>query len=95
MRNCELLFETTTTNYLYDGMNPVQELSGTSPTANLLTDQMQNRGIPPSAVKNALDTGVTSGGNTAGTTVTYDPVNNISVVTNSNGEVVTVRYGGP
>jgi RHS repeat-associated protein len=27
----------TTTNYLYDGTNPVQELSGTTPTANLLT----------------------------------------------------------
>ena len=27
----------TTTNYLYDGPNPVQELSGTTPTANMLT----------------------------------------------------------
>jgi RHS repeat-associated protein len=27
----------STTNYLYDGVNPVQELSGTTPTANLLT----------------------------------------------------------
>jgi RHS repeat-associated protein len=27
----------TTTNYLYDGANPVQELSGTTPTANMLT----------------------------------------------------------
>jgi RHS repeat-associated protein len=27
----------TTTNYLYDNANPVQELSGTTPTANLLT----------------------------------------------------------
>ena len=26
-----------TTNYLYDGANPVQELAGTTPTANLLT----------------------------------------------------------
>jgi RHS repeat-associated protein len=26
-----------TTNYLYDGLNPVQELAGTTPTANLLT----------------------------------------------------------
>jgi YD repeat-containing protein len=26
-----------TTNYLYDGTNPVQELAGTTPTANLLT----------------------------------------------------------
>ena len=27
----------TTTNYLHDGVNPVQELAGTTPTANLLT----------------------------------------------------------
>lgn len=27
----------TSTNYLYDGPNPVQELNGTTPTANLLT----------------------------------------------------------
>ena len=27
----------TATNYLYDGANPVQELSGTTPTANMLT----------------------------------------------------------
>jgi hypothetical protein len=27
----------TTTSYLYDGLNPVQELSGTNPLANLLT----------------------------------------------------------
>jgi phospholipase C len=27
----------TTTNYLYDRVNPVQELSGTTPTANLIT----------------------------------------------------------
>ncbi|HKT25906.1 MAG TPA: RHS repeat-associated core domain-containing protein, partial [Terriglobales bacterium] len=27
----------TTTHYLYDGSNPVQELSGTNPTANMLT----------------------------------------------------------
>ena len=27
----------TTTNYVYDGANPVQELSGTTPTANMLT----------------------------------------------------------
>jgi len=27
----------TTTNFLYDGLNVVQELNGTTPTANLLT----------------------------------------------------------
>ncbi|MBI3812686.1 MAG: RHS repeat-associated core domain-containing protein [Nitrospirae bacterium] len=37
----------SSTNFLYDGRNPVQELSGTTPTANLLTglgiDQFFNR----------------------------------------------------
>lgn len=26
-----------TTNYLYDGLNPIQELAGTTPTANLMS----------------------------------------------------------
>lgn len=58
-------------------------------------DRMQGRGIPPSAVENTINTGHTSPGNTPGTTAHYDPVNNITVVTNSQGGVVTVRYGRP
>ena len=31
------------TNFLYDGLNPVQELNGTTPTANLLTGGLDER----------------------------------------------------
>ena len=33
----------TATNFLYDGVNPVQELNGTTPTANLLTGGIDER----------------------------------------------------
>lgn len=36
-RRASKMVSGTTTNFLYDGLNPVQELSGTTPTANLLT----------------------------------------------------------
>ncbi len=39
----------TNTNYLYDGANPVQELNGATPTANLLTGGIDEAGGPPSA----------------------------------------------
>ena len=59
-------------------------------------DQMQGRGITPSAVQNTIDVGVPAPGNVFGTTTYYDPVNNITVVTNSfTGNVITVRPGMP
>jgi RHS repeat-associated protein len=56
-------------------------------------DQMQARGIPPSVVANTIRIGRPSGGNTPGTTRYYDSRNNVSVVINSQGGVVTVRQG--
>ncbi|NCF71856.1 MAG: DUF4258 domain-containing protein, partial [Chlamydiales bacterium] len=57
-------------------------------------DQMQNRGIPPSAVKDTLCNGVREIGKERGTTFNYSSRNNISVITNSeNGQVITVTYG--
>lgn len=55
-------------------------------------DRMQDRGIMPSVVQNAIDTG-TSTPSRLGTTVYYDQVNNVSVVTNAEGKVITVKYG--
>jgi hypothetical protein len=53
---------------------------------------MQERGIPPSAVENAIDTGVSSPGNKPGTTVYFDPDNGVTVVTDTGtGTVITVR----
>jgi len=59
---------------------------------NHAIDQMQNRGIPPSVVENAIQHGVSAPNKVAGRTQFYDSVNKISVVT-ENGEVVTVLYG--
>jgi RHS repeat-associated protein len=36
-------FMSANTNYIYDGANPVQELNGTTPTANLLTGGVDER----------------------------------------------------
>jgi filamentous hemagglutinin len=55
-------------------------------------DRMQDRGVMPSVVQNTIDTGVATQSR-LGTTVYYDPVNNVSVVTNAQGKVVTVKYG--
>jgi RHS repeat-associated protein len=56
-------------------------------------DQMQNRGIMPSVVKNTLDTGTPTAGKN-GVIKYYDPVNNVSVFYGADtGRVVTVRWG--
>ncbi|MBK9058308.1 MAG: hypothetical protein IPL82_10890 [Elusimicrobia bacterium] len=56
-------------------------------------DQMQGRGIPPSPVEEAIQNGEKAPGNDPGTTEHYDPNNDITVVTNQNGDVITVRQG--
>jgi RHS repeat-associated protein len=56
-------------------------------------DRMQDRGIVPSVVQNTIDNGVATPSR-GGTTVYYDAMNNVSVVTNAQGTVVTVSYGG-
>jgi RHS repeat-associated protein len=59
-------------------------------------DQMQGRGIPPSAVENTIQTGQPFPGNKPNTTGYYDPVNNLTAITDSaSGRVVTVRQGRP
>jgi len=76
-----------TTNYLYDGLNPIQELAGTTPTANLLVGgideyfQRTDSNGPANFLTDAL-------GNTlaltdpAGNTVaqyTYEPFGNTTI----------------
>jgi hypothetical protein len=55
-------------------------------------DRMQDRGLMPSVVHNAIETGIPTPSR-GGTIIHYDSLNNISVVTNSKGKVVTVKYG--
>ncbi|MEM5948986.1 hypothetical protein WKV44_10605, partial [Spirochaetia bacterium 38H-sp] len=69
------------------GNNTSTEINGRRFTAHAL-DQMQGRGIMPSAVENAIKNGSKIPGNTEGTTVHI--FDNIKVITNSLGDVVTV-----
>lgn len=58
-------------------------------------DQMQGRGVPPAAVKNAIKHGVVYP-TRSGATGYYDKVNNIRVITNTNmGCVVAIIPGTP
>lgn len=51
------------------------------------------RGIPPSVVENAIQTGVRTPGNTPGTFVHTDSVNGLRIITNERGHVVTALRG--
>lgn len=55
-------------------------------------DRMQDRGVMPSVVQNTVENGFATPSR-GSTTVHYDSVNNVTVVTNSKGKVVTVKYG--
>lgn len=77
------------------GTNLLGEING-RPFSGHAFDRMQGRGLPPSAVMDALLGGRPSPGSRPNTTQHYDPVNNITVVTNSTtGNVITVRNGPP
>ena len=73
--------------------NSSGEINGTPYTGHAF-DQMQNRGIPPSAVQNTIDNGIPfqAGPNAKGF---YDPTNNLRVILGGNGQVVTVIPGAP
>lgn len=55
-------------------------------------DRMQDRGLTPSVIQNTIENGVPTPSR-GGTTVFYDSINNVSVVTNSEGKGITVKYG--
>ena len=56
-------------------------------------DQMQGRGVPPSVVENTIRTGTTSLDLIPGRIRHYDSANNMTVITESDGTVVTVITG--
>jgi RHS repeat-associated protein len=77
------------------GTNEPTPINGRDYTGHAL-DQMQGRGIYPSAVENTIQTGVSAPGNVAGRTTYYDPTNNLTAVTDAvSGRVITVRQGKP
>lgn len=56
-------------------------------------DRMQDRGIMPSVVNGTIINGVPTPSR-GRATVYFNPTNNVSVVVNAQGKVVTVTYGG-
>ena len=55
---------------------------------------MQADGVPPSVVENTIGNGTQIIGKNPGTTAFYDPVNNVTVITDTaTGKVVTVSRG--
>jgi RHS repeat-associated protein len=89
-----------TTSYLYDGANPVQELSGGAPSANLLTGlnldeyfQRTDAGGPANFLTDALGSTLALTG-PAGSTLaryTYDPYGNTTMTGSSSSPY---RYTG-
>ena len=55
-------------------------------------DRMQDRGLTPSLIENTIKTHIGIPNKIPGRMQFYDPINNISIVT-ENGEIVTVVYG--
>ena len=58
-------------------------------------DQMENRGIPHSAVENTILFGTKSSSRQNSNSIFYEDTNNIKVILNERGDVVTVMYGKP
>jgi hypothetical protein len=76
-----------------DGANPGGSVAGRDFSGHAF-DRMQSQGIPPSVVENTIKSGQSIPGKVPGTTAFYDPVNNVTVITDTaSGRVVTVDYG--
>lgn len=57
-------------------------------------DQMQSRGIMPSAVEDAIQNGEFMVGKRPGTSAFYSPVNNLTIITDrESGRVITTVWG--
>ena len=56
-------------------------------------DKMQDRGIMPSLVKNAFENGLVVTGKKLDTFAHYDAINNMTVISNKFGRVITVSHG--
>jgi hypothetical protein len=74
------------------GTNKPETIKGRKYSGHAL-DQMQGRGVPPTAVQEAIDNG-TKSPSRGGTTIHTDNTNGVTVITNENGDVVTVITSG-
>ena len=70
------------------GINRPARLGGRIYSGHAI-DQMQGRGVPPSAVEDAIQNGQASPGNNPGET-TYVSPNGVKVVTGADGQIITV-----
>jgi hypothetical protein len=73
------------------GTNAPGEVGGRQYSGHAF-DQMQGRGITPSVVDDAVGSGVMRPG-TDGSSIFHSAANNISVVVNQEGRVITVGFG--
>jgi hypothetical protein len=72
------------------GQNPPQVINGRPYTGHAV-DRMQQYGLVPSVIENTIEHGQEFEGK-IWRTVHYDPVNNVEVILEPWGEVVTVGY---
>jgi hypothetical protein len=57
-------------------------------------DRIQERGFTPSVVENTIQSGKSIPGKMPGTTSYYDPVNDVTVITDTDsGRVITIGHG--
>ncbi|HEY5236345.1 MAG TPA: DUF4258 domain-containing protein, partial [Rhabdochlamydiaceae bacterium] len=78
----------------FQGVRNVKTTINERPYSGHAIDQMQNRGLPPTAVENAIKTGTKTPDPILGRMRYHDTVNNITVVVEQeSGLVVTVRPG--
>ncbi|VHO01010.1 DUF4258 domain-containing protein [Candidatus Rhabdochlamydia sp. T3358] len=56
-------------------------------------DKMQNRGFMPSVIEETIKNGSPSVGKNPGTVAYYSNTNNVTVILNTKGRVITISYG--
>lgn len=81
--------------FIPDPKNPINtptNIGGRDFSGHAL-DNMQSQGITPSAVENAINPANAMKGKAMGTTAYYDSVNDITVIKNDAGKIVTVDRG--
>jgi len=76
------------------GTNAPGEVGGRSYSGHAF-NSMQSRGLTPSVVEDAIQTGTRAPGNEPGTSTHYSGTNNVTAVTNAKGRVITAREGKP